>query len=103
MLLHALLGAVSTRSNRTNCFPDHGPHFLCAAFSRRLAPLRHADVYSECRQGTNCDEVSLGSLERTVAATGSDNNRPWSKYDVYLGNFGSATDASTGVVRIQST
>ena len=44
-----------------------------------------------------CGALRLSDLERTVQSTASGN--PWSKYDVYLGNFQSTTDGATGTVR----
>ncbi len=50
-------------------------------------------------QGSQCDTVGLGDLERSVVSGSSDGRGEWGKYDVYLGNFGSASNANSGTVQ----
>jgi hypothetical protein len=47
-----------------------------------------------------CGALRLSDLERTVQDVGS--GGPWSKYDVYLGNFQTTTNGATGTVRAHS-
>ena len=69
---------------------------ICPAEGVDAVFLSSAKVLAFSPQG-QCGALRLSDLERTVQNEGS--GGPWSKYDVYLGNFQATTDGTTGTVR----